>query len=78
MISDFMQQRGDDYIETHTVHVESLQQICGLTGQEAIILDVRNLKSHFIVVKDYCKEEFPRGQRREFPTGKRQDFGVGG
>ncbi len=34
MISDFMQQKGDDYIETHTIDVESLQQRSrGLTGQ---------------------------------------------
>ncbi|NEU33509.1 ABC transporter ATP-binding protein, partial [bacterium LRH843] len=45
MISDFMQQKGDDYIETHSVDVESLQQRSrGLTGQEEIILDVRDLK----------------------------------
>jgi ABC-type glutathione transport system ATPase component len=48
MISDFMQQKGDDYIETHTVDVESLQQRSrGLTGQEEIILDVRDLKKSF-------------------------------
>ncbi len=32
MISDFMQQKGDDYIETHTIDVESLQQRIRQTG----------------------------------------------
>ena len=80
MISDFMQQKGDDYIETHTIDVESLQQRSrGLTGQEAIILDVRDLKKSFYSRKGlFGKEEFQAVKGVSFQLAKGKTLGLVG
>ena len=80
MISDFMQQKGDDYIETHTVDVESLQQRSrGLTGQEAVILDVRDLKKSFYSRKGlFGKEEFQAVKGVSFQLAKGKTLGLVG
>ena len=80
MISDFMQQKGDDYIETHTIDVESLQQRSrGLTGQEEIILDVRDLKKSFFSRKGlFGKEEFQAVKGVTFQLAKGKTLGLVG
>ncbi|MEG0030178.1 ABC transporter ATP-binding protein [Acinetobacter sp.] len=80
MISDFMQQKGDDYIETHTVDVESLKQRTrGLTGQEAIILDVHDLKKSFYSRKGlFGKEEFQAVKGVSFQLAKGKTLGLVG
>ncbi|QKY91506.1 ABC transporter ATP-binding protein [Acinetobacter sp. NEB 394] len=80
MISDFMQQKGDDYIETHSVDVESLQQRSrGLTGQEAIILDVHDLKKSFYSRKGlFGKEEFQAVKGVSFQLAKGKTLGLVG
>lgn len=80
MISDFMQQKGDDYIETHSIDVESLQQRSrGLTGQEAIILDVRDLKKSFYSRKGlFGKEEFQAVKGVSFQLAKGKTLGLVG
>ena len=80
MISDFMQQKGDDYIETHTIDVESLQQRSrGLTGQEAVILDVRDLKKSFYSRKGlFGKEEFQAVKGVSFQLAKGKTLGLVG
>ena len=80
MISDFMQQKGDDYIETHTVDVETLQQRSrGLTGQEEIILDVRDLKKSFYSRKGlFGKEEFQAVKGVSFQLAKGKTLGLVG
>ncbi|ENU39576.1 ABC transporter ATP-binding protein [Acinetobacter johnsonii] len=80
MISDFMQQKGDDYIETHSVDVESLQQRSrGLTGQEAVILDVRDLKKSFYSRKGlFGKEEFQAVKGVSFQLAKGKTLGLVG
>ena len=80
MISDFMQQKGDDYIETHTIDVESLQQRSrGLTGQEEIILDVRDLKKSFYSRKGlFGKEEFQAVKGVSFQLAKGKTLGLVG
>lgn len=80
MISDFMQQKGDDYIETHTVDVESLQQRSrGLTGQKEIILDVRDLKKSFYSRKGlFGKEEFQAVKGVSFQLAKGKTLGLVG
>lgn len=80
MISDFMQQKGDDYIETHSVDVESLQQRSrGLTGQEEIILDVRDLKKSFYSRKGlFGKEEFQAVKGVSFQLAKGKTLGLVG
>ena len=80
MISDFMQQKGDDYIETHSVDVESLQQRSrGLTGQEAVILDVRDLKKSFYSRKGlFGIEEFQAVKGVSFQLAKGKTLGLVG
>ena len=80
MISDFMQQKGDDYIETHTIDVESLQQRSrGLTGQEEIILDVRDLKKSFYSRKGlFGKEKFQAVKGVSFQLAKGKTLGLVG
>ena len=80
MISDFMQQKGDDYIETHTIDVESLQQRSrGLTGQEAVILDVRDLKKSFYSRKGlFGIEEFQAVKGVSFQLAKGKTLGLVG
>ena len=80
MISDFMQQKGDDYIETHSIDVESLQQRSrGLTGQEEIILDVRDLKKSFYSRKGlFGKEEFQAVKGVSFQLAKGKTLGLVG
>ena len=80
MISDFMQQKGDDYIETHSVDVESLQQRSrGLTGQEEIILDVRDLKKSFYSRKGlFGKQEFQAVKGVSFQLAKGKTLGLVG
>ena len=80
MISDFMQQKGDDYIETHTIDVESLQQRSrGLTGQEEIILDVRDLKKSFFSRKGlFGKDEFQAVKGVTFQLAKGKTLGLVG
>ncbi|WP_336955945.1 ABC transporter ATP-binding protein [Acinetobacter johnsonii] len=80
MISDFMQQKGDDYIETHTLDVDQLQQRSrGLTGQEAIILDVRDLKKSFYSRKGlFGKEEFQAVKGVSFQLAKGKTLGLVG
>ena len=80
MISDFMQQKGDDYIEMHTIDVESLQQRSrGLTGQEAVILDVRDLKKSFYSRKGlFGKEEFQAVKGVSFQLAKGKTLGLVG
>lgn len=80
MISDFMQQKGDDYIETHSVDVESLQQRSrGLTGQEAVILDVRDLEKSFYGRKGlFGKEEFQAVKGVSFQLAKGKTLGLVG
>ena len=80
MISDFMQQKGDDYIETHTIDVESLQQRSrGLTGQEAVILDVRDLKKSFYSRKGlFGKQEFQAVKGVSFQLAKGKTLGLVG
>jgi len=80
MISDFMQQKGDDYIETHSIDVETLQQRSrGLTGQEEIILDVRDLKKSFYSRKGlFGKEEFQAVKGVSFQLAKGKTLGLVG
>ena len=80
MISDFMQQKGDDYIETHSIDVETLQQRSrGLTGQEAVILDVRDLKKSFYSRKGlFGKEEFQAVKGVSFQLAKGKTLGLVG
>lgn len=80
MISDFMQQKGDDYIETHSIDVESLQQRSrGLTGQEEIILDVRDLKKSFYSRKGlFGKQEFQAVKGVSFQLAKGKTLGLVG
>ena len=80
MISDFMQQKGDDYIEMHTIDVESLQQRSrGLTGQEEIILDVRDLKKSFYSRKGlFGIEEFQAVKGVSFQLAKGKTLGLVG
>lgn len=80
MISDFMQQKGDDYIETHSIDVESLQQRSrGLTGQEEIILDVRDLKKSFYSRKGlFGKEKFQAVKGVSFQLAKGKTLGLVG
>lgn len=80
MISDFMQQKDDDYIETHTIDVGSLQQRSrGLTGQEEIILDVRDLKKSFYSRKGlFGKEEFQAVKGVSFQLAKGKTLGLVG
>ena len=80
MISDFMQQKGDDYIETHTIDVETLQQRSrGLTDQEEIILDVRDLKKSFYSRKGlFGKEEFQAVKGVSFQLAKGKTLGLVG
>ncbi len=80
MISDFMQQKGDDYIETHSIDVETLQQRSrGLTGQEEIILDVRALKKSFYSRKGlFGKEEFQAVKGVSFQLAKGKTLGLVG
>ena len=80
MISDFMQQKGDDYIETHSIDVESLQQRSrGLTGQEEVILDVRDLKKSFYSRKGlFGKEEFQAVKGVSFQLAKGKTLGLVG
>ncbi|AXF44757.1 ABC transporter ATP-binding protein [Acinetobacter johnsonii] len=80
MISDFMQQKGDDYIEMHTIDVESLQQRSrGLTGQEEIILDVRDLKKSFYSRKGlFGKDEFQAVKGVTFQLAKGKTLGLVG
>lgn len=80
MISDFMQQKGDDYIETHSIDVESLQQRSrGLTGQESVILDVRDLKKSFYSRKGlFGKEEFQAVKGVSFQLAKGKTLGLVG
>ena len=80
MISDFMQQKGDDYVETHSVDVESIQQRKrGLTGQEQIILDVRDLKKSFFSRKGlFGKEEFQAVKGVSFQLAKGKTLGLVG
>ena len=79
-ISDFMQQKGDDYIETHTIDVESLQQRSrGLTGQEEIILDVHDLKKSFYSRKGlFGKQEFQAVKGVSFQLAKGKTLGLVG
>ncbi|AYA67989.1 ABC transporter ATP-binding protein [Acinetobacter sp. WCHA55] len=80
MISDFMQQKGDDYVETHSVDVESIQQRKrGLTGQEPIILDVRDLKKSFFSRKGlFGKDEFQAVKGVTFQLAKGKTLGLVG
>lgn len=80
MISDFMQQKGDDYIETNSIDVESLQQRSrGLTGQDEIILDVRDLKKSFYSRKGlFGKEEFQAVKGVSFQLAKGKTLGLVG
>lgn len=80
MISDFMQQKGDDYIETHSIDVETLQQRSrGLTDQEEIILDVRDLKKSFYSRKGlFGKEEFQAVKGVSFQLAKGKTLGLVG
>ena len=80
MISDFMQQKGDDYIETHSIDVETLQQRSrGLTGQEEIILDVRDLKKSFFSRKGlFGKDEFQAVKGVSFQLAKGKTLGLVG
>lgn len=80
MISDFMQQKGDDYIETHTFDVDQLQQRTrGLTGQEEIILDVRDLKKSFFSRKGlFGKDEFQAVKGVTFQLAKGKTLGLVG
>ena len=80
MISDFMQQKGDDYIEMHSIDVETLQQRSrGLTGQEEIILDVRDLKKSFYSRKGlFGKEEFQAVKGVSFQLAKGKTLGLVG
>ncbi len=80
MISDFMQQKGDDYIETHTLDVDQLQQRTrGLTGQEEIILDVRDLKKSFFSRKGlFGKDEFQAVKGVTFQLAKGKTLGLVG
>jgi len=80
MISDFMQQKGDGYIETHTLDVDQLQQRTrGLTGQEEIILDVRDLKKSFFSRKGlFGKDEFQAVKGVTFQLAKGKTLGLVG
>lgn len=80
MISDFMQQKGDDYIEMHSIDVETLQQRSrGLTDQEEIILDVRDLKKSFYSRKGlFGKEEFQAVKGVSFQLAKGKTLGLVG
>lgn len=80
MISDFMQQKGDDYIETHTLDVDQLKQRTrGLTGQEEIILDVRDLKKSFFSRKGlFGKDEFQAVKGVTFQLAKGKTLGLVG
>lgn len=80
MISDFMQQKGDDYIETHTLDVDQLKQRTrGLTGQEEIILDVRDLKKLFFSRKGlFGKDEFQAVKGVTFQLAKGKTLGLVG
>ena len=63
-----------DVPETEAVslpEVDFAERKRGLVGGEEIILDVRDLKNHFLVVKGYLQREFQAVQRGIFPTGER-------
>ena len=81
MISDFMQQKGDDYLEIDTNNAEQDQKerTRGLTGQEAIILEVRDLKKSFFSRKGlFGKAEFAALKGVNFQLAKGKTLGLVG
>lgn len=80
MVSDFLRQEGDQLVaaeKQNPLHHEQRQR--GLTGQEEIILDVRDLKKSFYSRKGFFgKEEFQAVKGVSFQLAKGKTLGLVG
>ena len=80
MISDFMRQNGDQLIEdVHLSDDTKRQRSRGLTGDEQIILDVKDLKKSFFSRKGlFGKDEFQAVKGVSFQLAKGKTLGLVG
>ena len=79
MISDFMQQQGQDWIEKVVAEQPRAQRQRGLKGNEEIILDVRDLKKSFYSRKGlFGKDEFQAVKGVSFQLAKGKTLGLVG
>ncbi|OTG80539.1 ABC transporter ATP-binding protein [Acinetobacter sp. ANC 5054] len=80
MISDFMRQNGDELIEDVRLTEETKRQRTrGLTGNEDIILDVKDLKKSFYSRKGlFSKEEYQAVKSVSFQLAKGKTLGLVG
>lgn len=80
MISDFMRQDGDQLIEdVHLSDDTKRQRSRGLTGDEQIILDVKDLKKSFFSRKGlFGKDEFQAVKGVSFQLAKGKTLGLVG
>lgn len=80
MISDFMRQNGDQLIEdVHLSDDTKRQRSRGLTGDEQIILDVKDLKKSFYSRKGlFGKDEFQAVKGVSFQLAKGKTLGLVG
>ena len=80
MISDFMQQQGQDWVEKQGLAEQSrLQRQRGLKGNEEIILDVRDLKKSFYSRKGlFGREEYQAVKGVSFQLAKGKTLGLVG
>ncbi|TCB78465.1 ABC transporter ATP-binding protein [Acinetobacter sp. ANC 4173] len=79
MISDFMQQQGQDWVEKVVTEQPRAQRQRGLNGNEEIILDVRDLKKSFYSRKGlFGKDEFQAVKGVSFQLAKGKTLGLVG
>lgn len=80
MISDFMQQQGQDWVEKQGLAEQSRpQRQRGLKGNEEIILDVRDLKKSFYSRKGlFGREEYQAVKGVSFQLAKGKTLGLVG
>lgn len=80
MISDFMRQNGDELIEdVHLSEETRRQRTRGLTGNEQIILDVKDLKKSFYSRKGlFGKDEYQAVKGVSFQLAKGKTLGLVG
>ncbi len=80
MISDFMQQQGQDWVEKQGLAEQSRpQRQRGLKGNEEIILDVRDLKKSFYSSKGlFGREEYQAVKGVSFQLAKGKTLGLVG
>lgn len=79
MISDFMQQQGQEWIEKVVAEQPRAQRQRGLKGNEEIILDVRDLKKSFYSRKGlFGKDEYQAVKGVSFQLAKGKTLGLVG